>query len=746
MQDSESTWRRKNDDDHMYQKFRQNLGINNPINPGTPSNYGKKNDRYVSPTFKSEKSVFGDATNRFTEEKSKNITPAQNRGSQKKTFETCQSQLSFNNHQNQSNSRKNDREDTSQNRIIQSPEYDATQLRAKGALNYKNFSQVQIGFNDHNEQAYKLQFSEKKNPIMFKMKNNQQTERIHRNNQVQSQIQSKNNSQERTQELFFGGKKKYENNHSYNSRMGDTLNHESNLKEQRKKLIQQVATKQRDQIAQQSSEKDRMRVTFNQCGPNHESKTMVRNDSTTMACVLGASTSQSRINTVKATFVNDENNIMMPEISDHIYYKTVDQNLLINDCSSNNHQFKDKFERIREYTKDYEPPDWAFYSSQQDPFQSAFKKKQEARNYSVDKLFQECKLVKEEQEVNIKKLKMQATDSDSFVQTFLGETLQLRNIRQNKSIEARKKYIKDQVMPLSEYHIQELQKKSLQNDEFGDKGVYNMIFQNQECRQEHYQNQQIETQDYLQRQQVNDKSKVVLEKIKNIIEDQKKQDEGMERSNRKILLAQQLKLEQNKKNRDFDKMNSALKKGMDKFMKTQFLTYDIQNRMKDTQVQLNFSQNNQTKRLSNIVESMNSQNLNKRVSLNETSNNKSMRQFNVIKPVAQSFNIHDEDNQSMIQLQKVQSNLQLSKGNLLNFEKQSNQSDLKQRNENNCLSVASTVSSCAQNQYTRANISQKEYEIRKKQIQARKNQQFKPLIADSRSTQLLNQTIKRKFC
>lgn len=46
----------------------------------------------------------------------------------------------------------------------------------------------------------------------------------------------------------------------------------------------------------------------------------------------------------------------------------------------------EKYHKIKEQTKDYQAPDWGFFSPQADPFKKAFEHKQSKREISADKI------------------------------------------------------------------------------------------------------------------------------------------------------------------------------------------------------------------------------------------------------------------------------------------------------------------------------------------------------------------------
>eukprot|EP00347_Sterkiella_histriomuscorum_P004080 403361825 len=714
MIDSEKYWRRKYDDDNQGSSLIRSFSKAD-IMPNAPKTYGIKNEKYLSPTYKSNAVLYGD---NFSESSNQKIAQ-KHQSVSKAIFKTLQA----NTHQLVEKNMKK----------TQNPEYEPQSLRNKGNLNYKNFSQVQIGYNTNVEESYRQQFSEKKSKTIFGM------EKLKSQVPVQKTMQ-KSNSVDGRDELFFKGKKKYDQNQLQSQGMNQTINHndtykrefyassfkstESNLK---KSLISQKKMYHDQVLRDKSNDQGGLpKVSF--ISNTSEKKNL--GGSFYKSSLLQHSTSQKSIWQPRQSVVSDRYihaPYDEPETSKTAYFITSPNKATKQSIKYNCDKSNEKFNRIKESTLDYQVPDWGFFSPQQDPFKKAFEKKQAKREMSADKINANLqRLLSEELQVSERKNALTTSLGDNLIQVMTGDTLRLRHDKRNSQIQERNKDIMKNLLGSPEANHSKQQKDALQHDQFAQSGVYLMIDKNQSQRDRFYRTETLKANEAIQQQKLECRQRNLQDKTQELVEERIVVQNYIEKEDKRNQDRQQF-IEQNRQDMNIFKENKKAEKIKDHKQHQTNLEIERETLISKVNSGLKQKQQYEQQKRQTLQQSNDQNKYQKQIFKNLTASLK-LNKLSFGTPQQQKNEIRSSPTKSIVQKSLNEMSLKALDKSLAKTQNQF----LNPQNSvygGPCLSAASTMSHCSNQQLTKANVSKQEFELRKKQVQMRKkNTTTRPLL------------------
>eukprot|EP00347_Sterkiella_histriomuscorum_P018031 403347050 len=704
MQQSERDWQScYTDHRNMYSQSMVTLQEVDSV----PAIYGRKNQRYISPTFRSNPILYGEQ---------------EVRDKPRQTFTTVNEAFMGSPLQKQSYKEKMDMlKCQSTNRYA--PYQNGFHKSTNGQLNYKNYSEIPLGFNNNIKDTYEKQFYNRSKACEMKFGTSQggivyniQDQNTKQNYQKQcDDIPNKNNE--------------FNKRHLRSSEISPQIQNYPQKNRFNSPMSQRFT---QDQFYSKSPLSER--GTYNEPLPVQFRKNNQR--------LLSPQPQKKQVNFAEAQ-------------DDVISLKS--QNYQDQQVSPSKPV---KIQIVKD--EPYEAPDWCFFSPQMDPFKKAFETKQLTRVNSVDRVWRDKQNFEfsNAKKVDRKRVLQEGSVSpngDNFVQTFQGDTLKWSHTVLENTLEKRKHLITQKnsqnynqsafSKSVLQNAYQEQQKTSNKNEVFSmlgfndkdklyqDKQYHKHVIQQQiqqslsnkkqERHQRIEQEQQIINGVLFATQQVNQMNFLHKNSVREdlqqfyqdrvLLQQREKYHQMNDRQKHKTMIDQGFLRGQQKEN-DHQLMQKELQKQLAQSYKEHIdLKHHKQqqygrNYQPITQRLLNFQNPNFThKPHAQSISYINNNNL------------KTLDNYHSVSNLQHPRLQEQQDRQPMIQSyrqvnSRPQIDVQDMDANAMNYSFVSSQANFGQ-----CLSNASTVSSCSLQQVTKAEISKAEFELRKKQVQHRKN-------------------------
>ncbi|CDW83021.1 UNKNOWN [Stylonychia lemnae] len=687
MQNSEKEWYRSSDNDH-YALYSKSLSSLQDLE-SVPCIYGRKNQRYVSPTFRSNTILYGEQKYRERPDE---------------IFSTMKDTQMGSPQLNQYKEKTDVLKIQSTNKHAP---YQNTFHKSSGNLNYKNYSEVQLGFNQNIKDTYQKQFYERGKACEVKFGSTTDDYGAYENVRNSPQNiyttldgnKSKTMKQQQSHEKFSPQVEKYQNEISpkrvqfdFNPKIHSKSTFETEVPtvityplSQRDDFTKAIPTRHRSKLGYHI---DEMSFKYRPLSPqvNRQNKTLAKDDS-------------------------------------------------------------------------YQAPDWNFFSPQSDPIQKAYQLKSMERVKSVDRVYQDKQAYFSDQKLKYQKQILQETCEspcgDQFMQTFKGDTLKLSHKALQSKLERRRKAIiqeqaSQQYKDMSRYNKSVLQ-ISHQNQE--NTNIFQTLGQRDEIQ---YMNTLRDNRDYIANQIDSKTHKQRSERLQKMFQERQIVEEALQtqaminshRNQYQSHVRDELNrfYNQAKEQKQRDQIYRSIERQQDKEFLDQGIyrarSREYENQNQRMQIQLQLSQNykeNVELKQEQRHQARNYQPLSQRMTqVIPHSRQQKVNQSQVtIQSLRTLENINSAHNQSN---HNHQISMHQINAPATHYDRSFVSS---QAAPEKCLSNASTVSSCSMQQVTKAEISKQEFELRKKMLQNRKSGRG-PLESNNNHLNSFNQQQKQK--